>query len=162
MSFDPPQFIAAIAAVLRAAHVYCPAAVRLLAGTAAVESGFGTFLRQKGDGPALGAFQMEPATEKDIWENYLAYRQSLALFVASVSMVDGPDASHLQLNLIYQILMARIHYLRVTTPIPTASDPAVLGQYWKDHYNTRLGKGHVAHFVTAWDRYKLGAQWPVN
>ena len=162
MSFDPAQFVFAIDAVLRDATLYSPAAVRLLAGTAAVESGFGTFLRQKGDGPALGVFQMEPATEQDIWENYLAYRPSLSLLVTAVSLVDGPDAIHLQLNLIYQIVMARIHYLRVAAPIPTATDPAALGQYWKAHYNTRLGAGHVAHFVTAWDRYKLGARWPVN
>lgn len=160
MSFDPRQFVSAIGSVLTAAGLFSPAAVRLLAGTAAVESAFGTFLRQKADGPALGVFQMEPATEEDIWSNYLAYRPKLSTNVWGLAGVDRPDATHLQLNLIYQILMARIHYLRVKAPIPDTGDPAVLGRYWKDHYNTTMGKGHVAHFVTAWDRYRLAGVCP--
>ena len=42
-------------------------------GTAAVESRMGTYLRQIG-GPALGIWQVEPATHLDCWDNWLDYR----------------------------------------------------------------------------------------
>ena len=47
-----------------------------LLGTARVESDL-RHRRQIG-GPALGLFQMEPATHNDIWESYLKYRAQLA------------------------------------------------------------------------------------
>jgi len=155
MGIDPSQFYRSVTDVLELAGLHSPKAVRLLVGTAAVESGLGTYLRQMNEGPALGVFQMEPATEEDIWSNFLAYRQALREALVAVTGVVRPDALHLRLNLIYQILMARVHYLRVAAPIPDVVDPAALGAYWKDYYNTRAGRGHVAHFVAAWDRHRL-------
>ncbi|MFT9424981.1 MAG: hypothetical protein ABF570_07600, partial [Acetobacter syzygii] len=49
------------------------AAVPLVTGTALVESGL-VWLRQNGGGPALGLWQMEPATHDDCWRNFLAFR----------------------------------------------------------------------------------------
>ncbi len=40
----------------------------LLLCTAAIESNCGYYIKQV-DGPALGIWQMEPATHDDIWEN---------------------------------------------------------------------------------------------
>ena len=53
------------------------AAQELLLGTAVQESRI-TYLRQLGNGPALGLFQMEPATHNDIWDNFLEYKPELA------------------------------------------------------------------------------------
>ena len=47
-------------------------AENLLMGTAAQESALGEYIRQLGNGPALGIFQMEPETFDDIVRNYLA------------------------------------------------------------------------------------------
>ncbi|KAF0118141.1 MAG: hypothetical protein FD149_866 [Rhodospirillaceae bacterium] len=58
--------------------LHSPAAEALLLGTAIQESRLGTYLRQTGGGPALGVYQMEPATHEDIWTNFLAYRPDLA------------------------------------------------------------------------------------
>ena len=67
----------------------------LLIGTAAQESHLGTYLRQLGDGPALGIFQMEPATHNDIHENFLRYKHDLRNrvddFFLPVNSVDFQD-----------------------------------------------------------------------
>lgn len=47
--------------------------VELLLLTCAAESAMGKYIMQVG-GPARGIFQMEPNTEKDIWENWLKYK----------------------------------------------------------------------------------------
>ena len=47
-----------------------PASERLVLGTAITESRL-RFIRQLGSGPALGIYQMEPATFRDINANYL-------------------------------------------------------------------------------------------
>ena len=47
--------------------------VQLLLGTAAVESYF-IYRRQLGGGPAVGLWQMESRTARDIFDNYLRYR----------------------------------------------------------------------------------------
>jgi len=64
MSFNVAQFKTLIERVLSELDpdLASPVAVKLLLGTAAQESRFGTFLHQLGGGPAKGAFQMEPAT----------------------------------------------------------------------------------------------------
>ena len=53
--------------VLSRLHAASPAARALLLGTAAQESAMGRYIRQLRGGPALGIFQMEPATHDDIW-----------------------------------------------------------------------------------------------
>ena len=53
-------------------------AVNLLLGTCAQESRMGTYVHQLGNGPALGIYQIEPATHNDIWANFLKYKPALA------------------------------------------------------------------------------------
>ena len=124
-------------------------AVNLLLGTAAVESLFGYYITQVG-GPAKGIFQMEPATEKDIWENWLKYQGELSVRMR-IRGYTGPDPEKLLYDLQYQILMARFHYRRVRDAIP----PTLLGQakYWKEHYNTYLGAGTICKYMEAYAKY---------
>ena len=66
MGYDRDQFEDLIKRVLRGQNLpRKQSAIDLLLGTAAQESAFGTYLRQV-NGPALGAFQMEPATFKSV------------------------------------------------------------------------------------------------
>ncbi|QNT79169.1 hypothetical protein [Entomobacter blattae] len=51
------------------------AAINLVTGTALAES-HARYVKQIND-PALGLWQMEPATHKDIWQNYLHYKPDL-------------------------------------------------------------------------------------
>ena len=48
----------------------------LVPGTAIIESGL-TYLKQHGDGPALGLWQIEPPTHEDLYTNFLNYRPEL-------------------------------------------------------------------------------------
>lgn len=153
--FDLGQFRELIEDVLNGLGLHSPGATNLLLGTAAQESKFGTYIRQIGKGPALGVFQMEPATERDIWENYLRYQPELVEKIKGVTGESGPGP-HLRWNLAYQIAMARVHYLRKKHPMPTGDDLPGLAAYWKQHYNTTLGKGTTEEFMANYRRYVLG------
>ncbi len=120
----------------------------LLMATCVAESLGGTYLKQVG-GPALGIYQMEPFTHNDIWKNYLAYKPDLFRRLLTLSGSPSP-MEHPELmvsNLTYATAMARVHYYRVSEPLPKNSSLELLGQYWKDHYNTKAGAGTADHFV---------------
>lgn len=121
-------------------------AERLILGTAAVESGFSEIV-QIGGGPALGLFQMEPATANDIITNFLAYRPELNNKVSDL-FIGLPDVSNLIGNLPYATAMCRVHYLRVPEALPDTVDG--MADYWKGHYNSRLGRGTPEKFKQAW------------
>jgi hypothetical protein len=112
--------------------------------TAAVESRMGTYLTQV-KGPARGVFQMEPATEKDLWDNYLKYKPHI---VADIAKYNHAHPDQMRWNLAYAILMARIHYLRCPEPIP--STHVELAAYWKKWYNTHKGKGTPEKALSAY------------
>jgi len=153
MSFDKKQFEALIAETLKEINMYSPAAVNLLMGTASQESHFGTYLRQI-EGPALGIFQMEPATHDDIWKNYIGYRQKISETILKLSHRRIlPSARDMVFNLKYAIAMARVHYRRAPEKLPEADDISGLGIYWKKYYNTDEGKGTVVHFVKNYHKF---------
>jgi len=129
-----------------------PAAVNLIMGTIAHESHMGKFRKQI-KGPARGIIQMEPATEKDIWENYLRYKLGLSLAITLRAGVKGPDPVQMQHNDPYAIIMCRVHYLRVPAKLPDADNIQALAEYWKKHYNTSLGKGTVLKFMNDYKRF---------
>jgi len=156
MSLDKVQFRELIEKTLIEIDKHSEASVNLLLGTAAQESGFGTYIRQIGGGPALGVFQMEPNTEADIWMNYLLYRRELLSHIKRLAGLEAANAWHLEGNLIYQIIMARAHYLRVHEVLPPADDIEGLARYWKQYYNTPLGKGTVEEFERNYLRYVTG------
>ncbi len=153
MSFNKDQFEDLIDEVLTEIDMYSKSAVNLLLGTAAQESGFGTYLRQLGNGPALGVFQMEPATEKDIWDNYLQFRAGIRNRIGDLTGVYWPGSLHLKGDLIYQIIMARLHYRRVPEALPSPNDIEGLAQYWKQYYNTPEGRGTIREFIHNYFKY---------
>lgn len=144
--FDAKQFRDLICRVLGRIGLYSPAATELLMGTCAVESDFGRYLRQLFDGPARGVFQMEPDTEQDIWTNYLSYRPKIADRILTMCGVGEASEWALETNLAYQIAIARIHYLRVSEPLPEWDDVDGLAKYWKLYYNTPAGRGGPEDF----------------
>lgn len=116
------------------------AALNLLTGTALVESGL-VWLRQNGGGPALGLWQMEPATHDDCWRNFLEFRPALA---ATVRRMGGAacgvgSAGLLVGNLAYACAMARVVYMRAPCVLPAPAESAWLSAYHKKYYNTALG-----------------------
>lgn len=132
---------------LKRLGLHSEAAENLLMGTAAQESRLGEYLRQLGNGPARGIFQMEQATEKDIWLNYLRYKPKLRAKVEAIAGSITPYYTDVMLyNLRYAAAMCRIHYLRVKERLPDHNDVGALGDYWKKYYNTHLGRGTVNEF----------------
>lgn len=155
MSYNLTQFSNLIGRVITAQELFSPVALNLLLGTAAVESAFGTYLVQIGGGPARGVFQMEPATEKDIWKNYLymgrVEKRAAIYNISSVRSYANNGA--LEWNIAYGICMSRLHYRRIAEPFPAADDVEGLGWYWDVHYNRNPLKGTVKQFVEAYERY---------
>jgi len=123
----------------------------LILGTACAESDCGRYLKQRGDGPALGIFQMERATHDDLYENFLSFRPLLR-DRAWQYVTDGrQNAEEMIGNLYYATAMCRIHYLRDPEPIPDT----LPGQaaYWKRVYNTEAGKGTVEKYIAKWNQF---------
>ena len=145
--------------------LYSLAAEQLVMGTIAQESN-GSYLKQLGKGPALGLIQMEPATHKDLWLNFIKFKPELRdkLLSMTSDTVDlvydqhgWPDHVALIWNLRYAIAMCRMHYYRKPQALPKANDIKALGKYWKDHYNTIHGAGTVSEFIKnfPYDMYGL-------
>ncbi len=119
----------------------------LLMGTAAQESHLGASRRQIGGGPALGIYQIEPATERSLWKDYLDYRPAMAVAVTRVCGVRAPDPWHLEMNLAYQHIMCRLRYFAwVKAPVPQSL--TAQADYWKQHYNTEDGAGRPEEYVS--------------
>jgi hypothetical protein len=143
---NPQQLLTyVIDPALSRSGLYSDAAARLMLGTAVTESGL-SWLRQHGGGPARGIYQVEPATHDDIWRNFLRYREKLQDAVIAL-LTEEEKHQQLVSNLSYATVIARIVYWRVEEPLPPADDVEAMADYWKRHYNTRLGAGKPAHFV---------------
>lgn len=118
------------------------AAARLLIGTALHESDGGQYLAQVGSGPALGAWQMEPFTHDDCWDNFLKYQPALAAAVNQFA-VPNAGAGQMAYNLAYSCAMARVKYIRAPSALPNANDFEGLANYYKVIYNSELGAATV-------------------
>lgn len=141
---------------------YSTEAEDLLVMTAAHESHLGTYLKQV-NGPALGVYQMERETEKDICFNFLLYRNELAKKVSNLCFSEVEIYTGLNEtigNLFLATAMARVHYYRDKEAIPKEKDyPTrseyidVLGAYAKRVYNTELGKATAKQYVKDYLKY---------
>jgi len=151
-SIDPAHLRQIIRCTLLQLDMYSPAAEELLLGTSAHESHLGHWLMQYPHGPARGLYQMEPATEADIWDNYLYYRPERATLVTKLTGVIKPSILNLQFNPIYSTAMARLHYRRIEDPLPPADDIDALSCYWDQHYNRNDRKGFPSQFIDDYRR----------
>lgn len=156
MSINKKQLQQSITDVLKT----CPrpelasqAAVELLMGTAAKESGFGTYLEQV-VGPAKGFWQMEPATAK--WIEGLGMKSPLPpdLLKWARSFRDDETVEWaLEYRIDYQIAMCRLRYWVVPAELPAFGDTAAQAAYWKKWYNTPLGAGTEAEYMAEYKRF---------
>src|SRR5262245_57500457 len=127
-------------------------ATSLLLGTVAQESHF-TYTEQLGGGPALGLCQCEGATEASVWQDYLAYQPALADWFLTRCGRDGPNASALQYDMVYGILLMRtIYYWRDEALLPVADDIAAQAALWKRVYNTPAGAGTPEDYMESYAR----------
>ena len=134
------------------------AAETLVLATAAHESGGFLYREQRGGGPALGLWQIEPDTHDDLYFNYLDYRPELRAKLITLKTTPGADDLDAELrdNDVYAAGVCRLIYKRHPAPLP--SDPAdieAMAALWKRVYNTALGKGTVQQFISDYERHVL-------
>lgn len=129
--------------------LYSAQAEELLVGTCAQESALGTYIRQI-NGPALGIFQMEPVTHDDIMRNYLAYNSRIC---SKVLGFISADANRMETDLRHATVMARLQYYRRPEQLPEVDDLDGQANYWKQWYNTPLGKGTVEEYKENYVKY---------
>ena len=126
-------------------------AERQVLGTPCQETQCGRYLRQIG-GPALGIYQMEPATHDDLWLNFLVNQPVLGPKVRKLAAGLVLEAAEEMIgNLCYATAMCRIKYYRDPAPIPSSLREQA--EYWKRIYNTPAGAGTVEQYIANWQRY---------
>lgn len=152
MTLDLQQFADhVLIPTLQDFQLFSPAAVILLLGTAMVESDF-KYIHQIGGGPAIGLYQMEPATHDDIWINYIKYHPHLHDDV----MMIGRESWEMHGNLYYATLMCRLHYRRFSEPLPLITEHD-MARYHKKYYNTAGGHTNVIQSTRVFKRIIEGA-----
>ena len=120
----------------------------LIYKTGMAESGYRA-LSQMGEGPAIGFFQLEPATMKDIMENYVAYRKPILESLKSLGYAEDDSEYRVKSNIALQVAFCRLKYKRDPFPLPSWWNTRDQAEYWKRVYNTELGKGTAEHFLEA-------------
>lgn len=119
--------------------LYSEDAEELMIFTCATESLGGTYLKQI-NGPALGIYQMEPATHNDIWQNYIYENQKILMKLMTTFRCNVfPPEEWLIYDLRYATAMTRLFYDRIKEPLPSAKDIDDIWSYYKQYYNTPLG-----------------------
>ena len=131
---------------LKKLKLWSLSAEELVLGTAIVESGL-TYLKQHGDGPALGLWQVEPATHDDLYTNFLNFRPKLGSKLIELRAAGLSLDENLATNLMYGAAVCRLCYYRKPDALPAAGDIEGQAAFWKQHYNTPLGKGTVTKYV---------------
>lgn len=134
-------------------QMYSTEAEELLVFTCACESLGGTYLKQV-KGPALGIYQMEPATYTDIWQNYIKNHGGVVnLLTLNFACHNMPLPERMIYDLKFATAMARLHYRRRKEPLPKATDIEGIWEYYKKYYNTELGKAEKETSIKHYQKF---------
>ena len=133
---------------LKEMDLYSEDAVDLVYKTGNAETGY-RHLKQMGGGPAIGFWQVEPATLIDIIDNYVKYRPELEKRLKSLGFSKIGIETRVMSNIALQAVFCRLKYKRDKYALPKSSDLEAQARYWKRVYNTHLGKGTITHFMEA-------------
>lgn len=139
--------------VLDLIRQYSEDAIELLMFTCAVESNGGSYIHQV-KGPALGIYQMEPATHNDIWQSFFKKRTDIQhVLCLNLGINTYPNPERMIYDLFYATAMARIHYLRVNEPLPSKDDIDAIWDYYKAFYNTPKGKAQKTKSINIYKEF---------
>lgn len=132
---------------MRATNSYSLDAMYLMMATAMMESKL-THLKQLPEGPAIGLFQIEPATYFDVIR-YLVevnrYHGDKVLHYLNRGSFPA-DPLFLASDLALSVLIARYKYWMITEPIPSYKDTPGQAAYYKRYYNTAEGAASIESF----------------
>lgn len=141
--------------------MYSEAAEELIIATLAQETLGGCYVKQI-RGPALGIYQMEPATYDSLWAHYISQDLTLAARILnSCQYLQRPPCEHLIWNLKLATMMTRIHYRQIREALPKKDDVEGLWRYYKQYYNSNLGSATREQFMRNYDQM-MGADWDMS
>jgi hypothetical protein len=133
--------------------MYSKSVEELLVFTCATESKGGTYIKQI-QGPALGVYQMEPATHQDVWGNYIKRQSGLMTKVAVRFNINTvPEPNRMIYDMLYSTMMARLMYRRFSEPLPNHSDIDAIWEYYKKYWNTELGAATKKESIDAYKKF---------
>ena len=135
---------------LKEMDLYSFDAADLVYKTGMAETGY-RHLKQMGGGPAIGFWQIEPATLIDIMDNYVKYRPELEKGLKSLGFDRSDMETRVMSNIALQAVFCRLKYKRDKYALPLIGDLLGQAKYWKRVYNSHLGKGTIEHFMEAND-----------
>ena len=130
---------------------YSDDGLALVVRTGMAESGYRALRGYGESNPAIGFWQIEPATMYDMMRNYIVYRPQYRKALEELGMEFKGDDIEMSVmaNMAVQSALCRLHYRRDKAPIPSWDDIDAQARYWKRVYNTVKGRGTVKHFVKA-------------
>ena len=127
-------------------NMYSDDAAAMIYRTGMVETGY-KHLKQMGSGPAIGFFQIEPATMNDVMDNYVEYRPQIKTDLYALGFDEKDSVIRVMGSIVLQVAFCRLCYRRDSKAIPSLENMEAQAKYWKRVYNTKLGKGTVKHFM---------------
>ena len=140
---------------LKALKMWSPEASDLMMGTCAQETNLGEFLKQV-DGVALGIYQLERMPHDDIWLKTLPNLPNISnLLMVYCRFFVRPLYEQVMHDLFYATAMTRIFYYRIPYEIPKSLEGQA--NYYKQWYNTSLGKATPEQYIANYNKYVLGA-----
>jgi hypothetical protein len=149
LTINAPQFrelviTPALAALAPAGIPVTKTAADLLMATAANETDLGTWLNQS-PGPALGVFQIEPASL-----GVVLARMTEAQHLALEGIVSPqPYEEQLDTNLLLAAAICRLFYWQNPFIMPTTWTLDTLWNVYKSVWNTDAGAATLAGFISA-------------
>ena len=121
---------------------------KLLQRTAFVESKNGKDPNTYRDGYHGGIWQVDRIGFEDT-QNVASHKNLKGHFkkIYADLGIDWPTVKYEELRKpLYSAIAARLKYLNIASPIPPSWQLTRQAEYWKEHYNTRSGKGSVSKF----------------
>jgi hypothetical protein len=135
-------------------------AVEMLMLTAAQETYCGRYLRQI-RGPALGIFQMEPRSFNDLMLWVTTKKKWIKSYLDPMRNSLWGWEIDMKANIPFQIVVARVYYLRVPEQFPPPEDVEAMARYYKKYWNTHLGAATVEEAMKNYARYGGHAKYTV-
>ncbi len=133
--------------------MYSEDAEELIVATLSQESLGGCYVRQV-KGPALGVYQMEPATYDSLWAHYISQDDQLARRILnSCQYLQRPTSEHLVWNLKLATMMTRIFYRQIHEALPAKGDIEGIWNYYKRFYNTVKGAATRDQFMANYAKF---------
>lgn len=134
---------------------------KLLLATCAQESHCGVYFKQV-KGPALGIYQMEPITIRDLFNNSIAHNKTLKVKIAefqSPAAEKNPEFFSIIGNTFYATAVARANYYRFREGLPAADDIDGIWKYYKKYWNSTLGAATKLQFMNNYERFVDGVDF---